>query len=325
MPNKWLNQKKIEIKKQKHKVSNWSDYNNSLKNRGDIEVWLSQDLINNWCYEERVYDGSGSTKHYTYEAIIACHEIRQVYKLALRQTEGFINSLFKLMKLDIKSPNYTLLSKRLKDLKIKSPRYTKQSKMDDNIAAIALDSTGLKRFGRDEWHVAKHKVSARRCWRKAHFGIDENHYVQTAILTDRFTHDDEVVDDLLDQINNKVEHFTADGAYDESPIYDKLLAHSPDADIVIPPAKNAIINPNANTMRNRNILEIVENGRMAWQKDRNYGQRNYSELGVQRYKRILGRAMHARKMPNQKQEFMIGCGVLNKMTSLGMPDSFKIA
>ncbi len=49
---------------------------------------------------------------------------------------------------------------------------------------------------------------------------------------------------------------------------------------------------------------------MAWQKNRKYGQRNYSELGVQRYKRILGSAMHARKMSNQKQEFMIGCGVV---------------
>ena len=40
MPKKGLNQKAIKIKKQKYKVSNWSDYNNSLKMRGDIEVWL---------------------------------------------------------------------------------------------------------------------------------------------------------------------------------------------------------------------------------------------------------------------------------------------
>ena len=282
-------------------------------------------MINNWTYQERIYDGTGSTKDYTDAAIIACHEIRQVYKLPLRQTEGFINSLFKLMKLEIICPNYTTLSKRLKELKIKSPHYTKNSKMDGNIAAIALDSTGLKRFGRDEWHIEKHKVSARRSWRKAHFGIDENHYIQAAILTDRFTHDDEVVDDLLAQIDKKVDQFTGDGAYDESPVYDQMMAHSPGADVVIPPAKNAVINSEANAMRNRNILEIDEQGRMAWQKERKYGQRNYSELGVQRYKRILGRAMHARKMSNQKQEFMIGCGVLNKMTSLGMPDSFQIA
>ena len=104
-----------------------------------------------------------------------------------------------------------------------------------------------------------------------------------------------------------------------------MLAHSPKADVVIPPAKNAIIASGANAMRNRTITEIAANGRMSWQKERCYGQRNYSELGIQRYKRILGRAMHARKMPNQKQEFMLGCGVLNKMTSLGMPQSFRVA
>lgn len=78
-------------------------------------------------------------------------------------------------------------------------------------------------------------------------------------------------------------------------------------------------------MRNLNVYEIAANGRMAWQQYHNYGQRNYSELGVQHYKRILGRGMYSRKLPNQKQEFMIGLGVLNKMTRLGMPDSERVA
>ena len=56
----------------------------------------------------------------------------------------------------------------------------------------------------------------------------------------------------------------ADGAYDEKPVYDKLAAHSPMADIVIPPAKNAALSPKANCLRNRNILEIEENDRMQW-------------------------------------------------------------
>ena len=325
MPNKWLNKKGIAIKKQKHKVHNWSEYNESLKKRGDVEVWLSRDLIANWYFKDRIYDGTGSSKHYTDAAIIACHELRQVYKQPLRQTVGLINALFRLMGLELRCPDYTTLSKRLQELGLKSPRYAKNEKMEGNIAAIALDSTGLKRFGRDEWHQEKHKVNAHRSWRKAHFGIDENHYIQAAILTDKFTHDDEVVDDLLEQIDNEVEHFTADGAYDETPIYEKMLAHSANADVVIPPASNAVINDNNHPMRNRNIAEIIKNGRMAWQREHNYGQRNYSELGVQRYKRILGRAMHARKMPRQKQEFLIGCGVLNKMTSLGMPESSKFA
>jgi len=64
---------------------------------------------------------------------------------------------------------------------------------------------------------------------------------------------------------------------------------------------------------------------MDWQREQSYGQRNVSELGVQRYKRILGNTLHARDLDRQKQEAMIGCSVLNKMTSLGMPISRRYA
>lgn len=101
------------------------------------------------------------------------------------------------MKLKINCPDLTTISRRLKALNITVPRYRKHDRMDDNIAAIAIDSTGLKQFGFDEWHQEKHKVNARRSWRKAHFSIDDNHYIQAATLTDRFTHDDEAVDELL--------------------------------------------------------------------------------------------------------------------------------
>ena len=84
------------------------------------------------------------------------------------------------------------------------------------------------------------------------------------------------------------------------------------------------MNSERHEQRNRNILAIKENGRMNWQRQFNYGQRNYSELGVQRYKRILGRAMHAREFERQRQEAMIGCSILNKMTSLGMPISLRV-
>ena len=45
-----------------------------------------------------------------------------------------------------------------------------------------------------------------------------------------------------------------------------LLAHSPDTNIMILPAKKEIINTDVNAMQNRNILDISEHGRMAWQK-----------------------------------------------------------
>lgn len=38
MPNKWLSQKGVTLKKQQYKIANWSDYNTRLKRRGDIGV-----------------------------------------------------------------------------------------------------------------------------------------------------------------------------------------------------------------------------------------------------------------------------------------------
>jgi hypothetical protein len=64
-------------------------------------------------------------------------------------------------------------------------------------------------------------------------------------------------------------------------------------------------------------------GRMQWQKHRHYGQKNYSELAVQRYQKTSGNTMHARDLKRQQQEAIIGCCVLNKMTSLGMPLSCR--
>lgn len=325
MPYKFLHEKGIEIKKQVYRVSNWSEYNKALIMRGRIDTYINPNVISKWYENGRIYDGTGSTNEYTDFAIIICHELRMVYKLPLRQAQGFIDSIFEQMGLPIKCPDYSTLSRRLGELNIKCPRYRKDSKPNEGIGAIAVDSTGLKVFGKDEWHQEKHGVDPKRSWRKLHVAVDKNHYFQAAALTGRFSHDDQNLEGLLNQMGGRIDHFTGDGAYDETPIYEQVLAHSPDAKIVIPPRKNAIISGSAAVQRNHNILEIEENGRMAWQRQNNYGQRNYSELAIQRYKRIIGKSMHSRDFFRQKQEAMIGCGVINKMTSLGMPQSYRIA
>ena len=90
------------------------------------------------------------------------------------------------------------------------------------------------------------------------------------------------------------------------------------------PRCDAVLDVKHHQKRNDNLSEIKESGRMAWQKSIEYGRRNLSELCIQRYKRILGNALRARSMSCQKNEAMIGCGVLNKMTGLGMPKSYRV-
>jgi hypothetical protein len=196
---------------------------------------------------------------------------------------------------------------------------------DETIAAIAIDSSGLKRFGHDEWHQEKHKVSAKRSWRKLHIAVDNKHIIHASELTDRFVTDDHVINDLLEQINVDVAQFTADGAYDKNEVYNSLSSKFSSTDIIIPPSSDAIYSARSHQQRNRNLQEIKIFGRMNWQRIRKYGNRNYSELCIQRYKKILGNKMHARELLRQKNEAMIGCGVLNKMTNMGMPSSYKCA
>lgn len=152
MPNKYPQKKGWNVPKQKYKLQNWHEYNNALRKRGAIEIWISDEAINNWYESDQIYDGTGAPKKFSDLSIIICHEIRQVYKLPLRQCEGFIDSIFNIMNLNILCPDYSCLSKRLSLLNIKSPRYKKSSAPDDIISAIAIDSSRLKQFGHDEWH-----------------------------------------------------------------------------------------------------------------------------------------------------------------------------
>ena len=102
----------------------------------------------------------------------------------------------------------------------------------------------------------KHQVLAKRSWRKLHIAVDEKHYIQGCELTDRFTHDDQMVGLLIKQINIPVGHYMADGAYDENPVYETLSEKFPNADIVIPPRKDAVYYANNHKQRNQNIFEI---------------------------------------------------------------------
>jgi hypothetical protein len=325
MPNKYPHKKGWSVPKQKYKISNWAEYNAALRRRGKIDIWMSDDVLDNWYETYRVYDGTGTPKIFTDFAIITCHEIRQVFKLPLRQCQGFIDSLFQLKKWDLHCPDYSCLSKRLADLHIASPRYKKHASIDDDIVSIAIDSTGLKRFGRGEWHEEKYQLSAKRSWRKLHIAVDTNHIIHACDLTDRFSADCESVSTLAKQVEKKISHVTPDGAYDKNPTYETLTHYFPESDVVIPPSSDAVYSNDSHPQRNRNLQEIKTFGRMAWQRIRHYGRRNYSELAIFRYKKILGGRLHAIELSRQKSEAILGCGILNRMTGLGMPQSYRCA
>lgn len=317
MPYKHNEPSKHHFKKSKYKITNWSDYTESLRRRGDITVWLTEEAIAQWHPEKS--GERGRPLAYSDVAIECCLLLRQVYHLPLRQTQGLTRSLISLMDLAIHEPDYTTLSKRCVSLTLK--------RLIDSIepgSHVIVDSTGLKVYGRDEWHQEKHDVKAKRTWRKLHLGIDENHYIVACELTENSVGDSSAVDDLLNQIDD-FSVFMGDGAYDGEPVYNSLLNKNLTASIIIPPPKNAVEGNSSIAQRNDHVHFIKTWGRMAWQKMTEYGLRAYAELAMLRYKTIIGPKLKARKIDQQKTEAQVSARVLNKMTGLGMPISIKVS
>ena len=52
-------------KKQNYKVNNWPEYTLSLKKRGSLEVWISDEIEKLWYEKDTINDGTGKPKKYT--------------------------------------------------------------------------------------------------------------------------------------------------------------------------------------------------------------------------------------------------------------------
>ena len=194
-----------------------------------------------------------------------------------------------------------------------------------------MDSTGLKIYGEGEWKVRQHGVSKRCTWRKLHLGVDpEDGEIQAVLLTENNVSDDQAVAHLLGQIEQEIIKFAADGAYDKRKVYDAVNEHSPNADILIPPRKNARIWKHGNTKserlkRDENLRSIRKHGRKEWKKQSGYHARSLSETAMFRLKTIFGDDLSARLLETQKTQALVRCAALNRMTHLGMPQSYKAA
>lgn len=317
------NKKRQSRPKSLYRVKNWTDYDKALVQRGSITFWLSDDFAPNWLYSGEKQ--RGSQFDYSDKAIEIMLTVKEVFHLTNRETEGFMRSLFAMLKMALPVPDHSTLSKRGKKLKVKLPKKANQR------LNIVMDSTGLKIYGEGEWKVRQHGVSKRRTWRKLHIGADpENGEIQAALLTENSVSDDEAVADLLAQIEQEMIKFAADGAYDKRKVYDGVNAHSPNVDILIPPRKNARIWKHGNTKaerlkRDENLRSIRKQGRQAWKKQSGYHMRSLSETAMFRLKTIFGDELSARLIETQTTQALVRCAALNRMTHLGMPQSYKVA
>jgi len=325
MPYKLRNNRRHQFKKAKFKIENWREYNQALKGRGSITLWLSPEVIKAWYPKKHKKKLPGGQLKYSNIAIETALSIKVAFHLPYRSTQGFLESIMQLMNIELDVPHYSRISRRADVLEM--PALSNIS--PDETINVVVDSTGLKIFGAGLWHEEKHGLKKRRGWRKLHLTIDRSsHAIIAQELTTKDESDDAQVALMLKDVTQKMTHFSADKAYDKSKVYQAVQDHSGSkVTIAIPPIANAVTHddkPSDFGSRNHNVAYIDRHGIYRWQAHSDYNYRALVETAMYRYKTIIGDKLYSRKMPAQKVESRMACVVLNKMTALGMPRSVKI-
>src|SRR3954452_10974495 len=328
MPFKANADRRHRIPKQRRRITNWAEYDAALRQRGSLTVWFTEAAIAAWHAEPRTTPGG--QPHYSSLAITTALTLKAVFRLALRQTEGLIGSVIRLLGLDLSVPDHTTLTRRAETLEVPRPRSgSPDTGREAEPVHLLVDSTGLKLCGAGEWLVEKHGTKTRRSWRKMHIGVDaDTGQIVAATLTPNDVDDGSQVGPLLDQVDGPIASFTGDGAYDQDGVSASVAERHPAAAIIVPPRATAVPSETAETaptQRDRHLQLIAETGRMAWQKAPGYTKRARAEAAIGRWKQVIGDRLRAHTDERRATEVDVAVYVLNRMLDLGRPSYVRIA
>ena len=292
--------------KTKYRIGNWAAYERSLVDRGDITLWLSADATDAWTPSPS--GQPGGQQRFSDVAIETALTLRLVFRLPLRQTEGFVRSVLALMGAALETPDHTTLSRRSQRLQVALHRLPAAGPIH-----VVVDSTGLSVVGEGEWAAVKHGGHGRRGWKKLHLAVDRSGAIVAQALTDATADDASTALPLLAAVEGDVTSLTADAAYDTVAIYEAAATRG--AAVVIPPTKTARVTPRGPRApaRDRTITQVSELGRRAWKKASEYHQQARGENAFFRYKSILEDGLRARSPAGQQTETVLPCNILTRI------------
>jgi len=283
-------------------------------------VWFTEEAIEGWRAAPRTTRGGQPS--YSDLAIATALTLRAVFHLALRQTEGLIASVLRLLGLDLPVPDHTTLNHRAETLEVL------QSRGGQAPVHLLVDSTGLKLYGPGEWLTEKHGTRRRRSWRKLHLATDaDTGRIVASVLTGHDADDGGQVGPLIERVDGPVVSFTADEAYDRDDVYAGVAKRHPAAGVIVPPRSGSVRSDTAETaptQRDRHLRTIAERGRMGWQRASGYNWRALVEADVSRWKRVIGAGLRSQTDGRQATEVATAAEVLNRMLDLGRPEHVRI-
>ena len=322
--------------KSRYRLRNWRDYNAALVRRGSLTFWCDEAVLARWGEHARPGERRrrGRPRTYSDLAISTVLTLKAVYHLSLRATEGLVQSLVALLRLPgpLPVPDYSTLSRRQPRLEVRLPKRTPAGPLH-----VVVDTTGVKVYGEGEWKVRQHGWLKHRLWRKVHLLVDaDSGELRGLGLSTLDLTDGELLPALLAAEPAPLRQVTGDGMYDEWRCWDAVAARPERPRAVFPPPrprrgpKRARIRQHGNCRhrppldRDEHIRAIRRVGRRQWKKDVGYHARSLAETAVFRFKTLFGPRLSARSFEAQFTEVCLRGAALNRMTALGMPDSYAV-
>jgi IS5 family transposase len=303
----------------RYRTTNWSTYNQALRRRGSLLVWLDKEIA--WLAPRQGRPGRPPV--FSEAAIQFCLSIKILFRLPLRQTAGMVASLLRLAGLDWPVPDYSTLCRRQKSLAVHIPY-----RRADGPLNLLVDSTGIKFLGDGEWQVRKHGAQGQRQWRKVHLAMDvATSDIRAVEFTPSREGDSPVLPELLDQIpdDEEIGTVTGDGAYDTRRCHTAIVERR--ATAVIPTRKNGRPwkdDGPAARERNETLRATRHFGRALWKRWTGYHARSRIEAKM-RCLKAFGERIMARDPDRQTAEIQIRVALINRFNTLGTAEIVRVA
>jgi hypothetical protein len=314
-------------KKPGYRVTNARAYNQSLRKRGMISLYvpdgdLRAQFIN---AKVRTPGVSGREPTYTSAYIELIYTFYRLFGWGMRQITGYMEDYWATRGLDIPVPSSGQLCDRFAALEVSVTQRCEQLARRlarGEAVSMIVDSTGLS-FGRaSEWYEQKYGRKATQTpWRKMHLSIDEAMNIHAISITTTEVSDSEGMDALL-PADLPFDRVIADGAYYSIERTEALS--NAGVTPVIPPPAHAVVHGNDQTRWHDQIVKYIdEKGIYAFHKKYGYGVRALVEAQISRIKRCIGATLLTQKIASQESEGVIIANIINLWNSFGRPVSVK--
>ena len=342
--------------KRRYRLRNWREYTTARRTRGSLTLWCDAAAVAGWVARERT-GRRGRSPTYSDLAITCMLTLQAVYHLSLSATAGLMRSLLTLMggaAAALPVAHESTLSRRRRTLGVAllpPARLTPGGPVH-----LVVDSTGLKVYGEGEWKVRQHGWTRRRTWVKVHLGVDAaTQEVRVAAVTASTAPDGRQLPALLAEEPAALAQVTGDGAYEGRACYAVVAARPEHPRAVFPPRRERRRGRRPRPTKSRprpsawrrdrgyalhvwqhgnrqappldrdeHVRRIRRVGRRRWQREVDYHRRSLVETAISRDKRLFGPGLAARDPAGQRTTVRLRYAALNRMTALGMPDSYPV-